>query len=57
MIEHLEDLANARHIFEKLKTTKEFYKKDKYLELIARQAKAKQKKKGADDKNHHIPLP
>jgi len=57
MIEHLEDLANARHIFEKLKTTKEFYKKDKYLELIARQAKAKQKKKGADDKNLHIPLP
>lgn len=56
MIEHMQDLSNARYFFEKLEATKDFYKSEKYLEVIAQQAKARQQRRGVViDAN--IPLP
>ena len=56
MIEHMQDLSNARYFFEKLEATKDFYKSEKYLEVIAHQAKARQQRRGVViDAN--IPLP
>lgn len=56
MIEHMQDLSNTRYFFEKLEATKDFYKSEKYLEVIAQQAKARQQRRGVViDAN--IPLP
>ena len=56
LIEHMQDLSNARYFFEKLEATKDFYKSERYLEVIAQQAKARQQRRGVViDAN--IPLP
>lgn len=57
LIEHMENLAKAQYFFEKLETTKELYKSDLYLDLLAKRAKRKQNIKTKNDNERFIPLP
>lgn len=57
LIEYMENLAKTQYFFEKLEVTKELYKSDLYLDLLAKRAKRNQKAKTQTDNERFIPLP